>query len=148
MCARQAKKRMGHGKGETGAARQQDAPAPKRVRCAYVVEQMPTGVSGAWKVVGSDGKAYVVKFNMPWDHTALNELVCACIEEQFGLPSFEPVLVDIDGRQAVHINRGGAPAEWCTEGGGIEDLRRAIGSLDPESPREAIAGHLRGGGGA
>ena len=296
MYARQAKKRMGYGKGETGAARQQDAPALKRVRCAYVVEQMPTGVSGAWKVVGSDGKAYVVKFNMPRDHTALNELVCACIAEQFGLPSFEPVLVDIDGRQAVHINRGrawagaepvaagvhfavrlvahlysagslevargrkvarddisnadripdvlgfdtlvqnhdrhcgnvcfvfdadagsysfcifdhgdafggpswspksvedlylnlspiskfclptdgidassdlgnflgqvepslacafdtlagrgGAPAEWCTKGGGIEDLRRAIGSLDPESLREAIVGYLRGGGGA
>lgn len=93
---------------DAGRLRSRASLSLKRVRCAYVVEQMPTGVSGAWKVVGDDGETYVIKFNMPRDHTALNELVCACIAEQFGLPSFEPVLVDVDIRQAAHINTGRA----------------------------------------
>ena len=91
---------------EAGRLQPRASLSLKRVRCAYVVEQMPTGVSGAWKVVGDDDETYVIKFNMPRDHTALNELVCACIAERFGLPSFEPVLVDIDIRQAAHINTG------------------------------------------
>jgi len=82
----------------------------KRVRCAHVGQPVNQGVSGAWTVVGSDRATYVVKFNTPRDHTALNELACACIAEQLGLPSFEPVLLDLDDRQAAEINEGRAGA--------------------------------------
>ena len=93
------------GKSGAGGPKSCVALPLKRIRCAYVVEQMPTGVSKAWKVVGDDDEAYVVKFDTPSDHTALNELVCACIAGQLELPSFEPVLIDINGRQAAKINK-------------------------------------------
>ena len=116
------------------------APTLKRVQCAYVVEQMPTGVSGAWKVVGDDGESYVVKFNMPHDHTALNELVCAYIAEQFGLPSFEPVLVDINDRQAVHINGGRAGAGIEPVAAGVHFAVRLVAHLYSAGSLEAAAG--------
>lgn len=97
-----------------GSSRRAGAPQSravfhlKRARCAHVVEQSPAGVSGAWRIAGDDDETCVVKLNTPPDHAALNEPVCACIAERFGLPSFEPVLVYIDSRQAAKINKGRA----------------------------------------
>ena len=109
---------------------------------------MPTGVSGAWKVVGDDGETYVVKFNVPHDHTALNELVCACIAEQFGLPSFEPVLVYIDVRQAAQINTGRAGPTAVPIAAGIHFAAHFVaqsysaGSLEVTMGRRVVRGDL------
>lgn len=102
---------------------------------------MPTGVSGAWMIVGDDDETYVVKFNTPPDHTALNELVCACIAEQFGLPSFEPVLVCIDSRQAAKINKGRAGPNTKPIAAGIHFAVRLVTQMYGAGSLEATIGH-------
>ena len=44
--------------------------------------------------------------------------------------------------------KGGVPAEWSTEDGGIVDIKHAIESSDLESLKVAAVSHLQGGGGA
>ena len=70
-------------------------------------------MSNAWKMQGLDGKFYIVKFHAGGDRTALNELLCAYLSRRFGLPSLEPVLMQLDRGQAEQIStereRAGLP---------------------------------------
>ena len=63
-------------------------------------------MSGAWIVRGKDNRAYIVKFHLDGDRTALNEMVCACLAKHFGLPSLKPFLVRLSAEQANQINAG------------------------------------------
>lgn len=73
--------------------------------CAYPEEPLREGESNAWRVRGSDNAAYIVKFHLEGDRTALNELVCACLAKHFGLPSLRPFLALLETWHAEQINR-------------------------------------------
>lgn len=75
------------------------------VKCAYPVSPIAKGVSGAWKVMGNDGRYYLVKFRTKGDHTVLNEVLCGHLAPLFGLPVLRPVLVMVDAGPAAQINR-------------------------------------------
>lgn len=74
------------------------------VECAYPEEPAREGKSGAWIVRGIDNCAYIVKFHLDGDRTALNELVCACLARHFKLPMLKPFLVLLSAEHAVQIN--------------------------------------------
>lgn len=77
----------------------------KTVRCAYPVSPIGKGVSGAWKVMGDDGRHYLVKFHTKGDRTALNEILCGHLAPLFNLPTLEPVLITMDAGPAAQISR-------------------------------------------
>lgn len=131
-----------------GSSRRAGAPPPpraifhlKRARCACVVEQMPTGASGAWRIAGNDDETCVVKLNTPPDHAALNEPVCACIAGQFGLSSFEPVLVCIGSRQAAKIDKGRAGPNTKPTAAGIHLAARLVTQMYGAGSLEVAIGH-------
>lgn len=74
------------------------------VECAYPEEPAREGKSGAWIVRGKDNYAYIVKFHLDGDRTALNEMVCACLARHFKLPMLKPFLVLLSAEHAVQIN--------------------------------------------
>lgn len=130
-----------------GSSRGAGAPQPratfhlKRARCACVVEQMPTGASGAWRIAGNDDETCMAKLNAPPDHAALNEPVCACIAEQFGPSSFEPVLARIGSRQAAKINKGRAGPNTKPTAAGIHLAARPAAQLHGAGSLEVVIGH-------
>lgn len=79
-------------------------PAVDTVECGYPEEPVHEGKSGAWLVRGKDNCAYIVKFHLDGDRTALNELVCACLAKHFKLPSLKPFLVLLYAEHAEQIN--------------------------------------------
>ena len=74
------------------------------IRCAHPVSPIGKGVSGAWKIMGDDGRHYLVKFRTKDNHTVLNEMLCGHLAGRFGLPSLKPVLVMVDEGPMEQIN--------------------------------------------
>ena len=75
------------------------------VRCAYPVSPIGKGVSGAWKVMGDDGRHYSVKFHTKRGHTTPSETLCGHPAPLFDLPTLEPVLITMDMGPATQISR-------------------------------------------
>lgn len=75
------------------------------VKCGQSMGPIGSGMSNAWKMQGLDGKFYIVKFHAGGDRTAPSELLCAYLSRRFGLPSLEPVLMQLDRGQAEQISR-------------------------------------------
>lgn len=74
------------------------------IKCAHPVSPIGTGVSDAWKIMGDDGRHYLVKFRTRGNHTVINEMLCGHLAGRFGLPSLEPVLVTVDAGPMEQIN--------------------------------------------
>lgn len=74
------------------------------IKCAHPVSPIGTGVSDAWKIMGDDGRHYLVKFRTRDNHTVINEMLCGHLAGRFGLPSLEPVLVTVDAGPMEQIN--------------------------------------------
>lgn len=67
------------------------------MKCAYLDRPHDASVLNAWRMMGADNFAYLVKFSVRPDRTYIDEVVRESTVKSFELPALEQATIAIDG---------------------------------------------------